>query len=83
MLSLYLWIYTLILAILWGLFIIVKIHAYKFKNFSNNIEKITNILLFFLIFLSLLWYIIIFMSTSNTTVKVVDYSWVDTREVNY
>lgn len=83
MLAFYLWIFTLILALAWGLFIVVKIHAYKFKNFSNNITRITNLLLLFLILLTLTWYITIFLSFSNTQVTVNDYSWFDTKEVNY
>lgn len=82
MLLMYLWIYTFCLALLWWLFIVAKIHAFKFKNFSNNIIKITNILLSFLIILSILWYLIIFLSTSNTVV-VNNYSWPDIKEVLY
>lgn len=68
----YIWLYTFVLAILWGFFIILKMHAYKFKNFSNNITKITNILLIFLWILSLIWYILIFFLDTNdsNTVKV-------------
>lgn len=64
----YLWIYTLLLVVLWWFFVIAKIHAYKFKNFSKNIEKITKLLLFLLLLLSIIWYIIIFISSNNTTV---------------
>jgi len=60
MLIIYLWIYTFILALLWWLFIVAKIHAYKFKNFSSNIIKVTNLLLIFLVVLTILGYIIIF-----------------------
>ena len=83
MLFMYLGVYTICLALLWWLFIVAKIHAYKFKNFSKNIQRITNLLLVFLIILSLLWYILIFLWTSNTTSVVNDYSWFDTEEVNY
>ena len=83
MLALYLGAYTLVLALLWWLFIVAKIHAYKFKNFSNNITKVTNILLFFLIFLSLLWYILIFVWNTNTTTTVNDYWSFDSKEINY
>jgi len=54
MLAIYLGVYTLVLALLWGLFIVAKIHAYKFKNFSKNISRVTTFLLFFLISLSIL-----------------------------
>jgi len=59
MLLVYIGLYTLALAIIWGFFIVLKIHAYKFKNFSENITKITTLLLIFLISFSLLWYILI------------------------
>jgi len=83
MLLMYLWIYTLLLALLWWLFIVAKIHAYKFKNFSNDIVKITNILLIFLIILSVIWYVLIFFTAGNTTTIVKDYWSFDTEEVNY
>lgn len=63
----YLWIYTLLLVFVWGFFIVAKIHAYKFKNFSNYIEKVTWFLLIFLIFLSISWYLIIIFLTDNST----------------
>ena len=69
MLIIYLWIYTFILALLWWLFIVAKIHAYKFKNFSQNIAKVTNFLLIFLIVLTLLGYITIIFSTWDTAKK--------------
>lgn len=83
MITFYLWIYTFVLALLWWLFIVAKIHAYKFKNFSLHIIKVTNILLILLIILSISWYIIIFYTTTNTTTIVKDYSSSDTSEVNY
>ena len=83
MLALYLWIYTLILALLWGFFIVAKIHAYKFKNFSHSIPKVTNVLLTFLIVFSILGYVLIIASVSNTSVKVDNYSSFDTKNVNY
>ncbi|MDD3144957.1 MAG: hypothetical protein PHV23_02490 [Candidatus Gracilibacteria bacterium] len=66
----YLGLYTLLLVLIWGFFIVAKIHSYKFKAFSNYIEKVTKILLIFLIVLSILGYIIIiFMDTSSTNVN--------------
>lgn len=57
-------IYTVILIIIWGFFIVAKIHAYKFKNFSGNIESVTKMLLIWLGILSILWYwLIIYMYT--------------------
>lgn len=81
--ALYFWIFTAIISVLWWLFIVVKIHAYKFKNFSTLITQLTTLLLIFLIFLTLLWYIVIFYFTNNTQIKVSNYSWYDTKEVNY
>lgn len=63
----YLWIYTLLLVFIWGFFMVAKIHAYKFKNFSNYIEKVTWFLLIFLIFLSISWYLIIIFLSDNST----------------
>lgn len=83
MITFYLWVYTFVLALLWWLFIVAKIHAYKFKNFSQHIIKVTNILLILLIILSISWYVIILYSTTNTTTIVKDYSSSDISEVNY
>ena len=55
----YIWVYTLFLVIVWWFFIVAKIHAYKFKNFSNYIEKVTKILLITLLIFSVLWYLVI------------------------
>jgi len=61
--------YTFFLVIIWGFFIVSKIHAYKFKNFSTNIEKITNLLFTTLLLLSILGYIIIF-TLNTSTIKI-------------
>lgn len=61
----YLWFYTLFLVMIWWFFIVAKIHAYKFKNFSNYIEKVTQFLLILLIILSLSWYVLIFLLDDN------------------
>ena len=83
MLMIYLWFYTLVLALLWWLFTIAKIHSYKFKNFSKSILRVTNTLIAYLIILSISWYVLIFMSLSNTTTNVSDFSSFDSKEVNY
>jgi hypothetical protein len=83
MLIMNLWIFTLSITILWGLFIIVKIHAYKFKNFSYNIGKVTNILLFFLLFLTVLWYSIIILSYSKNIKIDFSSSSLNMEEVHY
>jgi hypothetical protein len=66
----YFWLYTLFLIIIWWIFIIIKIHAFKFKNFSNHIAKITYLLFLFLIILSIIWYVIIYISSSSSTFKL-------------
>jgi len=52
--------YLVFLAVVWWFFIVAKIHAYKFKNFSSNIEKVTKILFIILLILSILWFVLIF-----------------------
>jgi len=54
MMLMYLGIYTLFLVVIWAFFVVAKIHAYKFKNFSNHIENVTQTLLIFLLFLSVI-----------------------------
>ena len=67
----YFGIYTFILAILWGFFMIAKLHSYKFKTFSKNIEKVTMVLAIFLISLSILGYVLLFfIDTSETTFQI-------------
>lgn len=66
-----LWIYILFLAFIWGVFIIAKIHAYKFKNFSHNIEKVTTALFIFILSLSIIWFILIFyMDLENYKIEL-------------
>jgi len=60
MLLVYIWLYTFILVVAWALFIVAKLHSYKFKNFSTDIEKVTTTLFIFLLSISILWYILIF-----------------------
>jgi len=70
MLFVYIWLYTFVLAIVWWFFIVTKMHSYKFKNFSNNITKVTTVLFLVLASLSILWYILIFFldgGGSNTS----------------
>jgi len=67
----YIWTYTIVLALLWWVFAVARIHAYKFKSFSNYITKVTGLLFISLLILSLLWYwLILFSDTNNSTVKV-------------
>jgi amino acid transporter len=67
----YIWVYTLLLVIVWWFFIVARIHAYKFKNFSLHIEKITTSLMIFFIIASILWYVVIFFSDiSSFTLEI-------------
>ena len=66
-------IYTLFLIIIWGFFIVAKIHACKFKDFSDKIEKYTNILVIMLIVLSIAGYSVIFYM----------YSWSKSKQINF
>lgn len=80
----YLWVYSLLLVIVWWFFVVAKIHAYKFKNFSSNIPKVTKILFIILLFLSILWYILLIVSDDNSS-GVIDYKKADFNfnETNY
>lgn len=74
MLFVYLWIYTFILTLAWWLFFISRLHSYKFKNFSHNIVKVTNILFIFLVTLTILGYIFIFTQYDSQTTASLDFS---------
>ena len=73
MLFVYLWIYTFVLTLIWGLFFISRIHSYKFKNFSHNIVKVTNVLFVFLVTLTILWYVSI----------ILQYDWQGQSSINF
>lgn len=62
--------YFLFLRFVWGFFIVARIHAYKFKNFSYNIEKITNFVTMILVILTILWFLIIFNFNEKSFVKI-------------
>lgn len=77
-------IYTLFLALIWGFFVIAKIHAYKFKDFSVNIEKVTKLLAITLFIISILWYIVIYnFKWSFYTVKIEDTNADTVTQENY
>jgi len=81
MIFLYLGAYLFILALIWGLFIVAKLHAYKFKHFSHNIVPVTTVLCIFLIIISIIGFILIFMLDSpRTTIKLDN---IDISEENY
>lgn len=74
MLLVYLGIYTFWLVVVWALFIVSKIHAYKFKNFSHNIVRVTNVLFIFLLILSILGYLFIFINYDYKETVQLDFS---------
>lgn len=57
--ALLLWLFTLVLVFVWVFYVIIYIHSKKFINFSNVMWRHLTILVFFLIFLSISWYLII------------------------
>ncbi len=60
MFILYLALYLIIVIIAWGFFIIARIHAVKYKNFSWHINPVTNFLTFFLLVLTIIWFVLLF-----------------------
>lgn len=71
MLLVYLGFYTFALVLVWWLFIVSRLHSYKFKNFSNHIVKVTNALFVFLLTLSIIGYVFIFMNyESNQNIQL-------------
>lgn len=61
-----LWIYTLFVAWVWWFFVLAKVHALKFKNFSKYVDKVTLLLLILLGILTLAWYLIILGLDANS-----------------
>jgi len=57
----YFWIYTFSMVVIWGFFIIAKIHSLKFKNYQSKIVDLTRIVNIIMIILTILWYIFIFI----------------------
>ncbi len=79
----YIWLYTLFLVIVWWFFIVTKIHAYKFKNFSNYITKVISFLFIVLIILSILGYLLIFLYNPWTSSYKVDLNNKNINNVEY
>lgn len=65
--TLYFWLYILVMSFVWWFFIIAKIHFFKFKNYSKYIYPVTKLLLFSLIFLTLIWFYFVSNIWSWTT----------------
>ena len=55
----YLGLYIALLLGIWGFYAVARMHTMKFKNFSTHIAPVTNILMVFLIILSIIWFILV------------------------
>ena len=55
----YLGLYIALLLGIWGFYAVARMHTMKFKNFSSHITPVTNILMVFLIILSIIWFILV------------------------
>ncbi len=62
---LYFWIYTLFLVIVAAFFIIIRIHALKFKNFQTRIVTSLRALCIFLIILAILGYVSLYIIVNS------------------
>lgn len=82
MLPVYIGVYVFMLAVVWGFFLIARHHSYKFKHFSTNITPVTNMLLVFLLILSVLWFFMIF-SLWDSNVKVIKIDQTQKSTQNY
>ena len=82
MLPIYIGVYVFMLAVVWGFFLIARHHSYKFKHFSTNITPVTNMLLVFLLILSVLWFFMIF-SLWDSNVKVIKIDQTQKSSQNY
>jgi hypothetical protein len=60
-------IYIAILLFVWGFFLIAKIHVYKFKEYSPNVVRVTRFVGLSLLFLTAIWFYIVFRELSGTT----------------
>jgi|GEM_PF-6694049 len=60
-------IYTIVLVLIFGFFIVAKIHAYKFRDYSVHIEPITKILAFVLVVLALYGYYLIWTESAPSS----------------
>lgn len=60
------WIYTIIMVIVWGFFLVAKIHFYKFRDYSLYITPVTKFMTLFLLFLTVFWYYQIYKYTQDS-----------------
>lgn len=78
MLIFLLWIYIVFLTILWTFFIISKISVDNFLFLNKNIKKVNRFFFAILLFLTILWFVMIFFTDFNKTISV-DYS----KDINW
>lgn len=65
-------VYTIFVVLIFGFFIVAKIHAYKFRHYNANIELVTKILATVLLVLVLAGYYLLFSEgIENTTTQTV------------
>lgn len=65
-------IYTIFMVLIFGFFIIAKIHIYKFRHYSVNIEPVTKVLATTLLILSLIGYYLLFSGNTTTPHQTVE-----------
>ena len=68
-------IYTMFLVLIFGFFIVAKIHTYKFRHYSVHIEPVTKTLATVLLVLALIGYYLLFSgSSASAPVQTVEQS---------
>lgn len=73
MLPVYLGIYFIFMAFIWWMFLVAKVHFFKFKEYSKYIYPATKFVMLSLVILTILGWIFIFNISSNTkTIKTVE-----------
>ncbi|MDD5197578.1 MAG: hypothetical protein PHN60_01820 [Candidatus Gracilibacteria bacterium] len=66
-------IYTIFMVLIFGFFIVAKIHTYKFRHYSVHIEPVTKALAIVLLILALVGYYLIFSGdTGNAPIQTVE-----------
>jgi predicted membrane protein len=62
------------MVIIWGFFIIAKIHSLKFKSYQPKIIKISSFVNIVIIILTILWYIFIFINYSGSNTYTLEWN---------
>lgn len=67
-------IYTIFMVLIFGFFIVAKIHVYKFRDYSLYIEPVTRVLAVILVVLALVGYYFIYSgsNTASTSTKSIE-----------